>query len=214
MVETFRLESPAEQAARRRAQLIRAVAHLVVTQGVNAVTHASVAKIAGCARSLVYRYFPQREDLLYSLLSTFEAELSERFVFEDEIAGLLSMKDVRPGYVPAATRDFIDKLWKEEDWERSRLEFRLASVILMRHSGLTTALGAHSIELQQSMQRRFLGPLQRLGLTTVEAGIVVDAMFSVMHHVTKATLEGEMTPDEALELLLSVSSRVLQTFTE
>jgi hypothetical protein len=35
-----------------------------------------------------------------------------------------------------------------------------------------------------------------------------------MHHVTRAVWAGEATPDEALELLTTVSSRVLQTFTE
>ena len=214
MAETFHLESPTEQAARRRAQLIRVVAHLVVTRGVDAVSHASVAELAGCARSLVYRYFPQRADLLYALLATFESELNARFSFEDVIAGVLALKDVRPGTVPAPRRDFVEKLWTEEDWERPTLEFRLACVILMRDSSLNAVLGAHRVELQESMERRLLGPLQGLGLTSIEAWIVVDAMLSVMHHVTRAVWAGEATPGEAVELLLTVSSRVLQTFTE
>ena len=212
MAETFHLESPTEQAARRRAQLIRVVSHLVVTRGVDAVSHASVAELAGCARSLVYRYFPQRADLLYALLATFESELNARFSFEDMIAGVLA-KDVRPGTVPTRRKEFVEKLWTEEDWERPTLEFRLACVILMRDSSLNAVLGAHRVELQESMERRLLGPLQGLGLTSIEAWIVVDAMLSVMHHVTRAVWAGEATPDEAIDLLLTVSSRVLQTFT-
>jgi AcrR family transcriptional regulator len=214
MAETFHLEPPAEQAARRRAQLIRVVAHLVVTRGVDAVSHASVAELAGCARSLVYRYFPQRADLLYALLDAFDAELNERLTFEDGIAGVLSLKDVRPGEVPAARSDFAARLWAAEDWEQPAIEFRLACVILMRDSSLNAVLGAHRVELQESMDRRLLGPLQSLGLSSVEAWIVVDAMLSVLHHVTQAVWADEMRPDEAMTLLTSVSARVLQVFTD
>lgn len=214
MAETFHLDPPAEQAARRRAQLTRVVAHLVVTQGVDAVSHASVAELAGCARSLVYRYFPQRADLLYALLAAFEEELNQRFTFDDVIAGVLGKKDDRPDEVSVERREFVERLWAPEDWESPTLEFRLACVILMRDSSLNTVLGSHRIELQESMERRLIGPLQSLGLTQIEARIVVDAMLSVMHHVTRAVWAGEATPDEAVELLTTVSSRVLQTFTE
>ncbi|HEY8216915.1 MAG TPA: TetR/AcrR family transcriptional regulator [Acidimicrobiia bacterium] len=213
MAETFRFE-PADQAAQRRAQLTRVVAHLVVTRGVDAVSHASVAELAGCARSLVYRYFPQRADLLYSLLATFEAELNERFSFEDVLAGVVALKDVRPGHVPGTRQDFVDRLWTADDWAHPAIEFRLACVILMRDSSLNTVLGAHEVELQESMQRRLIGPLEGLGLSRIEAWIVVDSMLSVMHHATQAVRAGEATPEEAVELLLSVSSRVLQTFTD
>jgi AcrR family transcriptional regulator len=212
MADTVHLESPADQAAQRRAQLTRVVAHLVVTRGVDAVSHASVAEVAGCARSLVYRYFPARADLLYSLLAAFEAELDERFSFEDVLSGVVAVKDVRPGHVPAARREFLDRLWTADDWSRPAIEFRLACVILMRDSSLNTVLGPHRVELQESMQRRLLGPLESLGLTTMQAWIVVDSMLSVMHHAIRAVWDGEVQPADAIELLLTVSSRVLQTF--
>jgi AcrR family transcriptional regulator len=211
MAESFHLDSPADQAARRRAQLIRVVTHLVVTRGVDKVSHASVAEVAGCARSLVYRYFPQREDLLYAPLAAFEDQLVERFGLAGALPGMLQLKDVRPGHVPAETRDFIDRLWSdEEDWERPAIELRLANVILMRDSSLNTALGAHRVELQESMERRLLGPLRSLGLTEVEAWIVVDAMLSALYHATRAAWAGEMTRDEAIDLITSVSARALR----
>jgi AcrR family transcriptional regulator len=214
MADTLHLESPADQAVQRRAQLTRVVAHLVVTRGVDAVSHASVAEVAGCARSLVYRYFPQRSDLLYSLLAAFDAELDARFSDEDVLAGVVSVKDVRPGHVPAARRDFIERLWRPDDWLHPAIEFRLACVILMRHSSLNAVLGDHKAELEVSMEQRLLGPLESLGLDRTQAWIVVDSMLSVMHHATLAVWAEDATPEEAVELLLSVSSRVLQTFTD
>jgi AcrR family transcriptional regulator len=213
MAESFHLDSPAEQATRRRAQLIRVVTHLVVTRGVDQVSHASVAEIAGCARSLVYRYFPQREDLLYAPLAAFEDQLVERFGLDGALPGMLRLGDARPGHVPAETSDFIARLWRDEDWERPALELRLANVILMRDSSLNSALGAHRVDLQESMERRLLGPLRGLGLTDVEAWIVVDAMLSAQYHATRAVWAGEMSPDEAIKLITSVSARAMRGLT-
>jgi AcrR family transcriptional regulator len=213
MADAFNLDPPAEQGARRRAQLIRVVTHLVVTRGVDKVTHASVADLAGCARSLVYRYFPRREDMLYAPLAAFDEQLVERFGFDGELPGMLQLEDVRPGDIPAQARDFVARLWRDEDWETPAIELRLANVILMRDSSLSGALGEHRVALQESMERRLLGPLRGLGLTDVEAWIVVDAMLSALYHATRAVWVGEMKPDEAIDLITTVSSRALQTLT-
>jgi AcrR family transcriptional regulator len=189
------------------------VAHLVVTRGVDAVSHATVAELAGCARSLVYRYFPQRADLLYALLAAFEEELNERFSFDELVAGVLG-KDVGPGEISAERRGYVAKHTTPQDRQAPTLEFRLACEILMRDSSLNTVLGTHRVALQESKERRLIHPLQGLGLTSIEAWIVVDAMLSVMHRVTAAVWAGEATPDDGIELLMTVSSRVLQTFTE
>ena len=184
-----------------------------MTKGVAAVTHAAVAKLAGCARSLVYRYFPRQEDLLYSLLSTFDDMLVERMTFDETVAGVVAMKDARRGHVPAATRALFENLWMPDDWEPAELEFRLACVILMRDSNLRTVLGEHDTELQRSVEARLSAPLQGLGLSEIEASIMIDSMLSVMQHVARAAREGSLTREEALELFVSVNGRVLQTFT-
>jgi AcrR family transcriptional regulator len=214
MAEAFRMDSPAEQAERRRKQLIAVVAHLVVTRGVAEVSHASVAKVAGCARSLVYRYFPRQEDLLYSLLSAFSEELGRRMTLDDEIAGVLGLAAVRPGSIPLATQQLFNRLWQPEDWERPQLQFRLACVILMRDSNLRSVLGAHNRELQDSVARHLEHPLTTLGLRPIEVAIFIDSMLSVMDHVIRAAWAGEITHDEAAHLSAAVNSRVLQTFVE
>jgi AcrR family transcriptional regulator len=177
------------------------------------VTHAAVAKVAGCARSLVYRYFPRTEDLLYALLSTFAEMLDQRMTFDEETAGVIAMKDARGGRIPPATRVLFEKLWTVEDWQPAELEFRLACVILMRDSSLRTVLGSHDSDLQRSVEARLGAPLGGLGLDEIETGIVIDSMLSVMHHVTRAAREGMLTREEALDLFVSVNGRVLQTFT-
>ncbi len=214
MAEAFRMDSPAEQAERRRKQLIAVVAHLVVTRGVAEVSHASVAKVAGCARSLVYRYFPRQEDLLYSLLSGFSENLGGRMTLAEESAGVLGLAAVRPGSIPLATQQLFDRMWQPEDWERPQLEFRLACIILMRDSSLRSVLGAHDQELQASVARHLEDPLRTLGLRPIEIAIFIDSMLSVMDHVIRAAWVGEIDHDEAAQLSAAVNSRVLQTFVE
>jgi AcrR family transcriptional regulator len=213
MADAFRIESPADQAHRRRRQLVAVIAHLVVTRGVGDVTHASVAELAGCARSLVYRYFPRQEDLLYALLTTFDDELRRRMTLDQEIAGVLALAEPDGGSVPEPTRELFDRLWTPDDWRPPELEFRLACVILMRDSSLRKVLGSHDPALQDSLTRHLAAPLGHLGLRPIEIGIFVDSMLSVMQHVTRAAWAGEMGRDEALDLFVSVNSRVLQAFT-
>lgn len=63
------------QAERRRAQLIRIAAALIETEGIDAVTMASVAELAGCTRTQVHRYFAKREDLLAAVVHDFNDRL-------------------------------------------------------------------------------------------------------------------------------------------
>ena len=214
MAEAFRMDSPAEQAERRRKQLVAVVAHLVVTRGVAEVSHASVAKVAGCARSLVYRYFPRQEDLLYALLGAFSEDLARRMTLADETAGVLGLAEVRPGSIPLPTQQLFDRLWQPEDWDGPQLEFRLACVILMRDSNLRFVLGAHGPWLQASVARHLEDPLRTLGLRPIEIAIFIDSMLSVMDQVIRAAWTGEIVHEEAAQLSAAVNSRVLQTFLE
>jgi hypothetical protein len=43
---------------------------------------------------------------------------------------------------------------------------------------------------------------------------VLDAMLSAQHHVTKAALAGEITRDEAIDLLFRVDAQAIQAFTK
>ena len=49
---------------RSRAAVVDASAQLLLDQGPDAVTHARVANAAGVSRTTVYRYYPERSDLL------------------------------------------------------------------------------------------------------------------------------------------------------
>ncbi|NKQ55383.1 TetR/AcrR family transcriptional regulator [Amycolatopsis sp. K13G38] len=86
---------PAEQ---RRAQLLDAALHLIVTQGHNAVTMEAVAEQVGVTKPVVYGVFANRADLLAALLRREQQEgleqllsvLPERFDEHEEPARLIA----------------------------------------------------------------------------------------------------------------------------
>src|SRR5262245_27620168 len=103
MAERFRTTSQAE---RRRGALVRAAAHVAVTQGVDAVNHARVAELAECTRTLVYRYFPGREDLLYGIITTFRAYFDAQLDAGDIARAVVD--SAQPGALPDTTRSMLE----------------------------------------------------------------------------------------------------------
>ena len=91
------------QAARRRAQLIRIAGALIETEGVDAVTMASVADLAGCTRTQVHRYFAKREDLLAAVVNEFNELLRSTLTGGGKIVSALA--ESQDGHV--------DKGWLE-----------------------------------------------------------------------------------------------------
>src|SRR5436190_7374835 len=67
-----------ERKKRQTRQLIAETAHrLFVERGFDAVTVAEVARAADVSEGTVFNYFPTKEDLFYSGMQVFEAELVE-----------------------------------------------------------------------------------------------------------------------------------------
>jgi len=65
----------------RRAQLVRCGLSVFAERGIRRAVHADVAKVADCAVSTVFLYFPTRDDLVESVLSEVErfyVELAEQ----------------------------------------------------------------------------------------------------------------------------------------
>src|SRR4029453_5265946 len=123
-------EPLASQGERRRAHLLAVAAHLIVVHGVDAVTHAAVADVAGCARTLVYRYFPSREDLLYAILTEFGDVAGARVPPRDARAAFAAMKSARRGRMTPESRRLLNSLWQPDDWQPSVLQFRLPGGVL------------------------------------------------------------------------------------
>ena len=59
----------------RREQLVDIASRLIEVEGIDAVKHTRIAKLAGCTRSLVYHYFPKRSDIFAGINARFYQKL-------------------------------------------------------------------------------------------------------------------------------------------
>jgi AcrR family transcriptional regulator len=199
------------QAERRRAQLLAVTAHLVVTSGVDAVTHAAVAEAAGCARTLVYRYFPSRTDLLYAVPNEYVANLGRRISSEDAAAGIMALAKSRPGRIPTAALELSERVWDFE-WTRDALELRMAMLVLTADRDLAPEWERRRADSQDITETQLVDPLRQLGLEPTEIAVVRDTMLRGYFHATAAALAGDMSREEAVTFSYRVNRAAVQMF--
>lgn len=200
------------QGTRRRAQITAIVTQLVVTQGVDAVNHAVVAERAGIVRTAVYRYFPNRDDLLASVALAHSSVHAERMAEVDVVAGVLALGRGRPSRMPPATRALLERLWDPQDFTQDRLELRLAALILMQDKELMARLRSAHPQIAAQLSTQQDGPLEQLGLDPLEARIVTDSFMVAGYHTTAAALAGEIDRDEAIRLTYRSNLAAVRAF--
>src|SRR6185437_5818030 len=200
------------QGSRRRAQLVKIAASLIVTGGASAVTHASVAELAGVGRTAVYRYFPTREDILAAVLEAYSELHGELLTNEEVAAGILGLAASSRKRHPEATRTVGERLWDEHDWNADALKLRLAMCILVRDYELMEQLAEVAPRLVQDLDHQFLHPLRELGLTELERRVVTDAVVSAHYHASVAVLKGEIDRDQAADLAMRMNFAAVHAF--
>jgi AcrR family transcriptional regulator len=180
---------PLEPASeRRRQQLIRAAAFLIETEGTDALTFPRVAELAGCARTLVYRYFPSREDLLVAVIEEFYESLGKRLSPNAAAAGMRSLTD------RAAARPLLEAIWD------TITEVGAAGLILFASPRLGVELADRFAEVSAQQEMAWLAPLRERGLSEVEAALVSKSAAAMLTEFIARSRTGEVTRDDALDL--------------
>jgi len=180
-----RLEPTSE---RRRQQLLRAAAFLIETEGTDAMRIPRVAELAGCARTLVYRYFPSREDLFVAVIEEFYENLGQRLSPNAAAAGMRSLTD------RDAARPLLEAIWD------SITEVGAAGLILYASPRLGVELADRFAEVSEQQHALWLEPLRQRGLTEIEAALVSRSAAAMLTEFIARSRSGEITRDEALDL--------------
>jgi len=180
---------PLEPASeRRRQQLIRAAAFVIETEGTEALRIPRVAEVAGCARTLVYRYFPSREDLLVAVIAEFYENLGGRLPPSAAAAGMRSLTD------RDAARPLFEAIWD------SISEVGAAGLILYASPRLGVELADRFAEVSAQQETVWLAPLRARGLGEIEAALVARSAAAMLMEFIARSRSGEITRDEALDL--------------
>jgi len=153
---------------RRRSQLVRAAAFVIENEGVDAMRPPRVAEVAGCARSLVYRYFPKRSDLFVAVTEEFGHRLEEKLAPAEQAEGMRSLGDAD------ASRPLLEAISDVVE------EIGVAGLIL--HA--TPRLGSHRSEelgsLTRRVEARWAEPLRASGLGQIESTLVVRSAVALL----------------------------------
>jgi AcrR family transcriptional regulator len=173
---------------RRRGQLVRVAAHIIEFEGVDSLRMPRVAEIAGCARTLVYRYFPSREDLFLAVISEFYERLEERMSPADQMAQMASLDD------PTAALPLLEAIWDVTE------ETGTAGIILHASPRLGAQLGAQLDPESKRFEARWLVPLRAVGLGEIEATLVLKAAVAVLAELMDRRRRGEIDRKSAIQI--------------
>ena len=186
---------------RRRRQFIEIAQQLIVEGGVEAVRVPRVAEMAGCGRTLFYRYFPRREDLLMAVLTEYYRQmgaLSAELIDE----GIRGFVETPEGKIPPASRALTALIWEGLDLMGP------AGLILRSTPNLGREIKDHAKTFRQEYDVRWHQPLRAIGMTKLEADVAMEAglyLLSTLHARVRA---GEVEREEAIDVWLRVLSTV------
>ena len=74
----------------RRAQLLLVAKELILSEGVEALRHATVAERAGVTRAVIYRYFPTQADFFVAIGDEFMDALKQRLSLTEQVEAVRS----------------------------------------------------------------------------------------------------------------------------
>ena len=178
----------ASHGERRREQLVRVAAHVIENEGQDALRMPRVAELAGCARTLVYRYFPRREDLFLAVISEFYERLEQRLEPAAQQAG---MRGLAQG---DEARPLLEAIWDVVT------EVGAGGLVLRASPSLAAELKEHVEHESARFEACWIAPLRESGLGALEAALVVRSAMGLLTELLARYRAGELTREAAIDV--------------
>ena len=184
----------------RQQQLLRVTSDIIATDGVDNVRIPYVAAAAGVTRPVVYKFFPNRHELIKGVLEDFREDYTRRVPDVDQ-----------PNDVDIATtaRAFIDAACDTIEARGS------GGWQLLRSVGPDQEITAISKEFRRQLVQPWLAPLRALtGVGEDEAFALADVMVSGAGEILQRWIDGDFSRQQVATLLGRIILAVLNEFTE
>ncbi len=185
----------------RQRQLLRVTSDIIAADGVDNVRIPYVAAAAGVTRPVVYKFFPNRHELIKGVLEDFREDYSRRV---PDVANPDEMLDVA-----TTARAFIDAACDTIEargpggWQ------------LLRTFGPDQEITAISVEFRHQLVQPWLEPLRALtGVSEPEALALADVMVSGAGEILQRWIDGDFSREQVAVLLGRIILAVLSEFTE
>ncbi|MEW6268408.1 MAG: TetR/AcrR family transcriptional regulator [Thermodesulfobacteriota bacterium] len=183
-----------EQAEERRRQLVRIASDLIEEGGVDAVTLPRVTERAGCARTLVYRYFASREELLLGVLRDYFERLDARLPEPEQRRAVDAMIRASRRDDPASVHALIAVFWDVQ------AAAGFGGAILRALPHLSAQIQALVEDCRERYERRFTDPLRAAGLSEVESRTAMDLMIASFVALARLERAGGLDRGAAIDL--------------
>lgn len=185
----------------RQQQLLRVTSDIIATDGVDNVRIPYVAAAAGVTRPVVYKFFPNRHELIKGVLEDFREDFARRTPDVLETKG--------DGDVAAIARAFIDAACDTIESKGS------GGWQLLRSVGPDQEISAMSKEFRGQLVQPWLLPLRELtGVNDIEAQALSDMMLLGAGEILQRWIEGDFSREQVAALLGRIILAVLNEFTE
>ncbi|MBW2190824.1 MAG: TetR/AcrR family transcriptional regulator [Deltaproteobacteria bacterium] len=185
----------------RQRQLLRVTSDIIAADGVDNVRIPYVAAAAGVTRPVVYKFFPNRHELIKGVLEDFREDYTRRV---PDVANPDEMLDVA-----TTARAFIDAACDTIEargpggWQ------------LLRTFGPDQEITAISAKFRRQLVQPWLEPLRTLtGVSEPEARALADVMVSGAGEILQRWIDGDFSREQVAVLLGRIILAVLSEFTE
>ncbi|MEM8608649.1 MAG: TetR/AcrR family transcriptional regulator [Myxococcota bacterium] len=185
----------------RREQLLRVTSEIIEADGVDMVRIPYVASAAGVTRPVVYKFFPNRHELIKGVLEDFREDFARRTPDVSEGTDAADIGSIARVFIDAAC-DTIEARGSG-GWQ------------LMRSVAPDAEIGAISKEFRSQLVAPWLIPLRELtGVSDAEAQALSDMFVSGAGEIVQRWIDDEFSREQVATLLGRIILAVLIEFTE
>ena len=185
----------------RHQQLLRVASDIIATDGVDNVRIPYVASAAGVTRPVVYKFFPNRHELIKGVLEDFRDDFARRtpdILDTDDEADIASI-----------ARAFIDAACDTIEARGS------GGWQILRSAGHDQEISAISREFRGQLVQPWLTPLRELtGVDDAEALALADMFIVGAGEILQRWIDGDFSRQQVATLLGRIILAVLNEFTE
>lgn len=180
---------------------MRVTSEIIAADGVDHVRIPYVAAAAGITRPVVYKFFPNRHELIKGVLEDFRDELARRAPDILDTGDNADIASIARGFIDAACDTIEAK--GSGGWQ------------LLRSVGLEQEITAISRDFRRQLVQPWLIPLRELtGVNDAEAEALADMMLSGAGEILQRWIDGDFTREQVATLLGRIILAVLNEFTE
>ena len=185
----------------RQQQLLRVTSDIIAADGIDSVRIPYVAWETGVTRPVVYKFFPNRHELIKGVLEDFREDYSRRVPDLQNPDQTLHVATTARAFIDAACDTIEAK--GSGGWQ------------LLRSVGPDPEISAISKEFRRQLVQPWLAPLRALtGVGEEEAMALADVMVTGAGEILQRWIDGEFSRQQVATLLGRIILAVLVEFTE